>query len=76
MKIDLIKELFANVLGRSVADIQEEDTIETIPEWDSITHMQLITEIEAKFDLFLEGDEIAEMTSVKNIVELIEKKKS
>lgn len=76
MKIDLIKELFANVLGRSVADIQEEDTIETIPEWDSITHMQLITEIEAKFDLFFEGDEIAEMTSVKNIVELIEKKKS
>ena len=45
----------------------------TIPEWDSIGHMELIATIEEAFDILLETDDIIDLSSYKKGIELLEK---
>jgi acyl carrier protein len=57
-------------------DIQDlkitEDTVASdVEDWDSVAHIQLIFEIESAFDIQFPADSIAEMNSVKKIVEEI-----
>ena len=42
--------------------------------WDSLLHVELVIMLEDEFDIFFEQEEISEMTTVKKIVELIERK--
>lgn len=42
--------------------------------WDSLLHVELVIMLEDEFDIFFEQKEISEMTTVKKIVELIERK--
>lgn len=42
-----------------------------IPTWDSLSHMELILAIESAYNLRLSGDEIADLTSVAAIRQLI-----
>lgn len=39
--------------------------------WDSLTHMDLIAQIEETYSLELTGDEIAEMQSIGSIREIL-----
>lgn len=43
--------------------------------WDSFSHMQLISEAEAAFGVTLEMDEIVQIDSAEKLVEVIAKKK-
>ena len=42
--------------------------------WDSLLHVELVIMLEDEFDIFFDQKEISEMTTVKKIVELIERK--
>ena len=44
-----------------------------IAEWDSIGHMSLIGELEDKFDIIMEMDDIIEMSSFEKGSEILEK---
>ena len=44
------------------------------PNWDSLRHLNLIVELESEFDTTFEPEEIAEMTSVQKIIEVLKKK--
>ena len=44
-----------------------------IPEWDSVAHMVLITELENAFDVMLETDDIIDMSSVARAREILGK---
>jgi acyl carrier protein len=44
-----------------------------VANWDSLTHMNLIVNIEEEFKIELTGDEIAEMTTFEQIKEVIQK---
>ena len=56
-----------------VEDVQEDQTMETVPAWDSLSHMDLIASIESEFEIRLTGDEIAEMTSFDAIRRIVGK---
>lgn len=45
----------------------------TIPDWDSIGHMELIAELEEVFDIMMEMDDIIDFSSYKKGFELLEK---
>lgn len=57
----------------------EEDVIKSgleynqIPEWDSIGHMNLISELEDGFDIMMEMDDIIEFSSFEKGVEILKK---
>lgn len=71
--IDKYKECFTNSLslGKDV-DIENLKYNE-IPEWDSIGHMTLIAELEEKFEVSLETDDIVNFSSYKVGLEILKK---
>ena len=42
--------------------------------WNSLRHLNLVSELEDEFGVEFEPEEIAEMHSVNNIIEMIKKK--
>lgn len=45
----------------------------SIPEWDSISHMVLISELEAQFSISLQTDDVIDMSSFAKAIEILEK---
>ena len=39
--------------------------------WESITHVEIVIALEEEFDISFEQEEIAQMTSVSKIIELV-----
>jgi acyl carrier protein len=74
-----IKEKVRKVFLNVFSNIKEKDFrfnmgSEDIKEWDSLSHMNLVSELEKEFNVSMDIDEISEMDSVKKVVEVIEKK--
>lgn len=46
----------------------------TCENWDSLRHLNLIVELESEFSTEFEPEEIAAMKSVKDILDILEKK--
>ena len=43
-------------------------------DWDSMSHMLLVTKIEGSFDIQFTGEEIADLRSVQELISLVESK--
>jgi acyl carrier protein len=57
-------QAFATALSIPVDTIVDTLTYGSIPQWDSIAHMALVTELESVFDVMLDTDDILGMSSV------------
>jgi len=55
---EILKKIFKN------EKIDLEGTIEDIPEWDSLTHIQLINAIDREFKIEIKLDDAIIMTSI------------
>ena len=69
-----IKKVFTNVFE----SVKDEDVIfdgkhEEFDEWDSLTHMNLVSAIEEEFGISLSVDDISEMDSVMRVLETVKK---
>jgi len=67
---EIIPEL-ENVLGLEVGTINEDANIVDVPQWDSMAILSFIAFVEDQFDLVLEGDQIAEVKTFKELFDLI-----
>lgn len=67
--IHLLKNIFPH------ENLSEHSSKQDIPSWDSLTHMDLVTTIEKHFEITLSMEDIVEMTSIKNIVEVLNQHK-
>jgi len=63
---EVIPEL-ENVLGLEVGTINEEANITDVPQWDSMAILSFIAFVEDQFNLVLEGDQIAEVKTFKEL---------
>ncbi|MHA6481259.1 acyl carrier protein [Paenibacillus sp. strain BS8-2] len=68
-----LRESFAESLGLKLEQITDELTYNSIPEWDSIGHMALISEIDAQFDTMLDTDDVLAMSSFAKAKEILTK---
>lgn len=72
------KELYKNsfVSSLSISD-QNLENLEynSVPEWDSIGHMTLIADLEEKFNISFETDDIVDFSSFKKGIEILKKYK-
>ena len=62
-------KLIATALKVPVADVGAATSMQTTSAWDSLSHIDLIISIESHYQIMLEADEIATMTSAAAIVE-------
>ena len=69
-----VAEVFTLELNVPSEEIRPSLKYGEIPEWDSNSHMVLITALEERFGIEFDSDEIVEMTSVEAITSALEAK--
>ena len=63
--------LLARVLKVPESSISLSASPESVEAWDSLMHMRIVVALEEEFQVAIDEDEIAEMTSVAEIVRII-----
>ncbi|AKA36067.1 acyl carrier protein [Flagellimonas lutaonensis] len=71
--IELLRNAFANALDIDKSMINDSLMYQGIPQWDSITHMFLIDEIENTFQIEIQSDDVLEMSSFAKVKEVLAK---
>jgi len=70
-----VEEIIEKALGLKAGSIKEEDSAKTISEWDSLGHLQVLTELDIEFDGKLaEIDTLAEAKSIKEVKAILRAK--
>ncbi|MBF0449329.1 MAG: acyl carrier protein [Candidatus Magnetomorum sp.] len=64
---------FVEALGISEEDVVNTLEYNSIPQWDSVAHMQLIAALEEAFDIMLDTDDIIDMSSVAKARQILQK---
>lgn len=70
---DKLKATFVEALGIEGSIDWTQLKYRSIPEWDSVAHMQLVAEIEDNFDIMLETDDVIGMSSYEVAVEILKR---
>ena len=64
---------FQEALGLDTSSIVDTLTYQSVPEWDSISHMILISQLEEDFNVSLETDDVIDMSSFAKAREILAK---
>ena len=71
-----IKQIFIKIFPYIEENFDFKRNQEDYENWDSLTHFNLITELEKKFDVKLKVDEIVSIYSAEQALEIIKGKKN
>jgi acyl carrier protein len=66
-----VSEVIAEVLG--VTEVTPSSSIQNMIEWDSLSHLQILDALELHFGCVMDLMEIAEVESVQDWVDLVDK---
>jgi acyl carrier protein len=61
-------------LGEDFA-VEDAMSFDDVPGWDSVGHMNLVTELESRFGVSLDMDEIVSLDSVRAVRQLVARKR-
>ena len=79
MNRDKIKEkvtgIFRDVFDDASIEITDKTTAADIEDWDSLTHISLISKIEGLFDIRFSMKEVIGMKDVGEMLDIIDKRK-
>lgn len=73
---DQLTAVFRKVFNDEAINITRETTARDIQGWDSITHLDLITEVEQSFGVEITGFEVMRLKNVGDLIDLLEEKRS
>ena len=71
--LDKVNEIFQDVFDDETITVAEATTAEDIEDWDSLTHITLISEIESEFDFKFAMKDVLGMKDVGEMLDIIEK---
>lgn len=71
---DQIRIMASDLFGVPVDQISAASSAQTLDNWDSIQHLNLVLAVEEKFGLQLSPEEIEQMKSVGDTAKLVESK--
>lgn len=66
-------EAFCNALEIEETIVIDDLKYQSIEQWDSISHMMLIAELEDVFDVEIDTDDVIDMSSVAKAKEILNK---
>lgn len=75
MSKDIVKQIMAAVFEMDVETIKNDASQKSISKWDSLEHLNLIVELEEKFDMSFDPEDIANMVTLESIVSTIDRSK-
>lgn len=65
--------VFAEALAIDEAAVHDDLAFNTIPEWDSVAHMNLIAALEQAYDIMMETDDVIDLSSVAKARQILGK---
>ena len=71
--LEKYNQVFMRVLGVSEAALNEAFTFRAVPQWDSVAHLSLISELEEVFDVMFESEDILHYGSYENGKKILER---
>jgi len=74
--LEKLTVIFRNVFGDNSLNLSNELTANDIAQWDSLSHMLLISEIENSFSIKFKLKDLNKMRNVGDMVEIISSKLS
>ena len=75
MSKDIVKQIMAAVFEMDIETIKNDASQKSISKWDSLEHLNLIVELEEKFDMSFDPEDIANMVTLESIVSTIDRSK-
>jgi acyl carrier protein len=69
-----VGRVFAQAFAVPAEDITKQTLPDDVPKWDSLGHMTMVSILEREFGVQFEVDEVMEMASVQNILDVLAKK--
>ena len=70
---DKIKNIICDILNIKKSALTENSGIETIKQWDSLKHMQIITAIEEEYKIQCSEEDLIKSNNLKKIINSIKK---
>ena len=69
-----VKSILASILNLSVDSIDNTTSQESIEQWDSWKHMNLVVALEEEFNIEFEDDDIDKLLSFSAIIDVLKEK--
>jgi acyl carrier protein len=69
-----IQEIFRDIFDDPTLVITRDSNASTVPDWDSLAHVNLVTAIEKKYKIRFALGELEELKNVGDMIDLIEAK--
>lgn len=67
------KEIFAQALDIPIEQVTDDLGYKSIPEWDSLAHIALITSLDMEYNTMLDTEDVIDMSSVRKAREILKK---
>lgn len=71
--LEKYNQIFTDVLGADKNILNEHFTFKEVPQWDSVAHLSLISELEDAFDVMFESEDILHYGSYENGKKILKK---
>ena len=71
--LEKVNEIFCDVFDDESIEIAESTTADDIEDWDSLTHITLISEIESEFGFKFAMKDVVGMKDVGEMLDIIER---
>lgn len=71
--IDTIVDIFSDIMGIPKTELNDTIAYNSHPAWDSLKHLQLISELETAFDIEFDMDDVIAMENFGLVRELTAK---
>lgn len=71
-----IARIFSETLGLNFSEVGEGISRDTTPEWDSLNHLMLLTEIEKEFKIKFKAAEITKIKTIRDIETILKQRDS
>lgn len=72
--VDKLKEIFEELFSIKSEDFNEDLDMSGVIGWDSMNHLNLVISLEQSFKVSFTTDEVIQMISVRNILEILNRK--
>jgi len=72
MKEDKLKQAIADVFGVDFNTVNDNTSVDTVQEWDSLKHLNLVLALESEFDISLTEEQTVQILSYPLIKAVLE----
>ncbi len=72
--LEKVRQILITVLKHEKFEMRDDLTASDVDGWDSLTHMEIITEIETEFNIKFRLKELNKLKNMATLIELIQSK--